>query len=174
MKTKLLLFVAVIACLYSCTNNDQGPISVSESEIVGTWNVIDYNFEGAGSYTVSGNTLSFTVRSTGKDYDFTFDFSSNPNILSATGTYTSVSEVTFLGQTTSDEFPVSSVDGFDSGTWSVNGNQFTLTANGMTSTSTITEFTGNLMTITSSIEQNQNVQGIDVTVTGTVSLTLQK
>lgn len=174
MKTKLLLFVAVITCLYSCTNNDQGPISVSESEVVGTWNVIDYNFEGAGSYTVSGNTLSFAVVSTGKDYNFTFDFSNNPNVLEATGTYTSVNEITFLGQTTSEELPVSSIDGFDSGTWSVNGNQFTLTANGVTSTSTITEFTGNLMTISSTVEQNQNVQGIDVTITGTVLLTLQK
>ncbi|MBL4604802.1 MAG: hypothetical protein JKY02_03820 [Flavobacteriaceae bacterium] len=174
MKNKILLFIAVITCLYSCTNNDPSPISVSESDVVGTWNVIDYNFEGNATTILGGITSSFEVINTGKDYNFIFEFTNNPNTVMATGTYTSVNTITVLGQTSTTETPVSSIDGFNSGTWSVNGSQITFSANGVTTLATISEFTGNLMTITSSVEQSQVIQGIQVTITGEVSLTLQR
>ncbi|MFY0631203.1 MAG: lipocalin family protein [Flavobacteriaceae bacterium] len=174
MKIKLLLFVAVIACLSSCTNNDTSPINVSESDILGTWNVIDSEVEGTATITVGGITSSVSMVNTGRDYDFTFEFANNPNTVMALGTYTSVNTITVDGQTSVQEIPVSSIDGFDSGTWSVNGDQLTITANGRTSVATIAEFTGNLMVITTAVEETQNFQGVSVVLTGESSVTLQR
>lgn len=175
MKTKLKLFLFVLSISFfsSCTDNST-PIDVSSDDLLGIWNITDFNFEGTTSATLAGQTITSTFVNTGRDYDFTVEFTSNPNTIASSGSYVSISTVTVAGQTFTEEVPVNSISGLDSGTWSLNGNVITTTVGGESSEMVIDQITSNLLVLKAVVEENQSAQGADITILGNLTLTLEK
>ena len=107
MKTKLILFLVALATLTSCTNNDNSSgINLSESDISGVWSLTDVLQQGTSSTILStGQELSSEITATGRDFNFTYDFQTNPNVVITNGTYISMNTITTDGQTQTSEEP---------------------------------------------------------------------
>ena len=173
MKNKIILFLAVVFALTSCTNNNSGSnITVTESDLAGIWNVTDTYQEGTTTTTIFGEEIVGTFVATGRDYDFTYDFGTNPNTLTANGSYIATVSLTVAGQTETTEEPVTTVDGLSSGTWSVNGNILSVTANGETTEAVIEEFDGNRLVIRADYLIEIDAQVFSNTNQGTLTITM--
>ncbi len=172
---KLLLFVAVIACLSSCTTNNDNPITVSEADVVGLWNVTDFTSEGTTVTTAAGITINSSFVSTGTDYNFTYNFQTDPNEVTASGFYTSINVITVDGVSTTTEIPVTTIDGLNNGTWSINGNIITIVSvTGQEEQAIIEEITDNLMVLRVSYSLTQSLPDLSISVTGSVLARLER
>lgn len=175
MKTKFILFLALIATLSSCVNNDNvNNVNLSESDIAGVWNVTDVLQVGTATTNFFGQEIVSTFSNTGREFDFTYDFGLDPNTITANGSYISIISITVDGQTETEEAMVSTVEGLNTGTWSINGNIMSVTADGETNEVAITEYTGNRMVFTVQYLIEFGEQGISVVNEGTLTLTLER
>jgi len=175
MKRNLILFLAVLATLTSCTNNDNpNNVNLSESDIAGVWNVTDILQEGTATTTIFGEEIVSTFTNSGRDYNFTYDFQTDPNTITADGSYISTISITVDGQTQTEEVFVTTVDGFSAGSWSLNGNILTVTANGETNDAAISEYDGNRMVIRVEYFIEFAEQGISVVNEGVLTMTVER
>ena len=176
MKTKILLLLTVITFLTACESNENENINVTTDDIVGVWNATGFTLDSDASITHKGITINYNINSFGKDFDFVYTFSENPNEVSAIGSYTSVTTTTITGQPVDvQELSISSLNGLDSGTWSlINSNTITFTDSGVINTAEIVEFTGTKIVLKGSIDETQNLNGDSVNISGEIFLTLEK
>ena len=126
-----LLFTLLVLGFMSCGKDDEPtdtPATVSEANIVGTWNLSSISCnDGKLVTSVLGQESVSTFVVTGKDYNAKIVFSANPNTYVSSGSYTSVTKTTTLGTTETEE----TEDSFDdSGTWKVEGNKLIISAPG--------------------------------------------
>ena len=175
MKTtiKLFLFVLSVSILSSCSDSSNS-VDVTADDLLGVWNLTDINGQGTSTTTFNGQTITADVTTTGRDYDFTTEFTANPNTVSGTGSYIGISTATFAGQTVTEEQLLSSIAGLDSGTWSLNGNIITVEVGGETSEMIVEEVTNNLLVLTAAFEETQEFQGISINISGTIRIVLEK
>lgn len=175
MKTtiKLFLFVLSISIFSSCSDSSNS-VDVTADDLVGVWNLTDINGEGTSTTTINGQSITADVTTTGRDYDFTTEITTNPNTISGTGSYVAISTSTFLGQTVTEEQLLTSISGLDSGTWSLDGNIITTIVGGETNQIVVEQVTDNLLVLGATFEETQQIQGISVNFSGTVRITLEK
>lgn len=74
MKKLVFLFVTALLCI-SCSDNDTVIVDVTEADIVGSWNVIEYTNESSASYNYNGIPFTSTSSAYGKDFDSVLTFS---------------------------------------------------------------------------------------------------
>lgn len=131
MIRKILLFVLTTFILTSCNSNDDSvDVSVTEALLVGEWNVVGFESDVKTKTSFNGETINSTITTTGKDFNFVYTFTQNPNLITSKGSYTSVTTISSQGETeTLTNENISSVDGLDSGSWTLNGNIITLNIN---------------------------------------------
>ena len=175
MKTtiKLFLFVLSVSIFSSCSDSSTS-VDVTAADLVGVWNLVDINGEGTSTTTINGQSITADVTTTGRDYNFITEFTSNPNTVTGTGSYIAVSTSTFLGQTVTEEQLLSSISGLDSGTWSLSGNVITTEVGGETNQIVVDEVTDNMLVLTAAFEETQQIQGISVNFSGSVRIVLEK
>jgi hypothetical protein len=144
--------------------------------LVGEWNVTAQTLDTSTTASNQGITISSNTKSYGKDFNFLFTFSENPNVISAIGTYTSVNTTTIPGQSDLvQEFDVNSIDGFDSGNWSLSGNTITFTDNNNEeSFAEIVEYSGTKLILKAVVNEEQDISGVSVKISGEMLLTLEK
>ncbi|ARV14495.1 lipocalin family protein [Polaribacter sp. SA4-12] len=178
MKKKILLLLTVITFLTACESNDNLDINITNADLIGTWNATEQTMELASSFTINGVTITSNSSGYGKDFDFIYTFAENPNIVAATGSYTSVTTTTssIPGQQDIDqEIELNSIEGFDSGIWSLDGNSITISdSSGQSNTAEIVEFTGSKLKLKIAIDESQNISGINADISGEIFLTLEK
>ena len=178
MKTRILLLLTVITFLTACESNDNLDINITNADLIGTWNATAQTLEFATSATVQGVTITSNSSGYGKDFDFIYTFSENPNIVSTNGSYTSVTTITssIPGQSDIDqEIELNSIDGFDSGTWSLDNNTITISdPSGQSSAAEVVEFTGSKLKLKITLDESQNINGISADISGEIFLTLEK
>ena len=176
MKNKILLFAFAFSLLFiSCSDNEDPSSTLTNSDIVGTWNVTAQTLDLNSIIDASGQTITFTTTSYGKDFNMTYVFSENPNNVIVQGSFTSVITTSILGQTQTQEIPVNSVDNLSAGTWSLTNNLLTnVSTNGETSVGEIIEHNANLLKIKVDIDYTESDSGTTTTFNGTMFLTLEK
>ena len=177
MKNKLLILIITFSFFFiACDSNEDPIINISSVDLIGTWNVTSQTIEnGSINYTVDGETISVTYSARAEDLDFTISFSENPNIITADGSYTFIVTTTFMGQTNTDEIEAVSIDGLDSGNWSLTNNTIKVTeTNGDAGLLTITEYAGNILKLKAIINESETIDGETLTLSATLYVTLEK
>ncbi len=183
---KLLFTIVTISVLFiSCTNNDEENITntAEENSIAGKWSLIDFKSEGTTTNTANGFSASTNFSAIGKDYNFTFDFQNNPNEVEASGSYTSVITQDLAGQSITQEIPTNSVEGLNSGTWSVVNGKLRIVSENTNQETVVTE--GEIISLEDQIMKlkfvvderiEQTIQGIQsvIEVKTDVYLTLEQ
>ncbi len=186
MKKLLLLFVSVYLCT-SCSNNDEINLpDISESEITGQWELIDLTSSAKSSGLIRGQSVDLELSSYGKNYDFTYDFTNNPNRVTATGSYTLLSTIKILGQEETNETTVTPIDLGSEGEWSLTNNSLTIVWDNsspevivLTDEVQIIEFDGTTMKLKVNLDEDsadKEIQGvkIKVKVNFTTNFTLKR
>ncbi len=175
MKRKLVLVFAFISILTSCTSNEDLGINITEDDLVGVWNFTSFTLDGSASYTVNGITYDIETSSYAKDLDYTVNFTKNPNEFSSAGSYTTVTTVRVSGEPDSvEEYRVDSLEGLDSGNWSLDGNTFKSINNGQETIAEIVEFTGSKLKLKLVLDELESISGVDATITGESFITLER
>lgn len=141
--TKILILIISLMVIFSSCSSDDDDIQSA----VGAWNltgfsgtsttVVTYNVDNAPTITTV-NTQSMIS----SDSTITFN---EDNTYVANGSL-QIHSVTTTNNTPNGDTTYTSTPP-ENGTWSINGNQITVTTNGTESTGTITEFTDHILTI---------------------------
>lgn len=121
---KKLFFTLTILFFISCSDNEEN-IDATTSDFVGTWNLTTFDIDSSTKVSYSGFSYTLDSKTFGKDFDFTFTFSETPNEYTTNGEYTLVTEYNdpYSGETESYEYPVTALESFSSGSWSIVDNK---------------------------------------------------
>ncbi|WP_299184250.1 hypothetical protein [uncultured Aquimarina sp.] len=175
-KLILLLFLASTTAFISCGNDDDSvSIEIDESLIAGEWNLTQLSVDNGRTTTVvEGQSASVDYTTVGKDFtlETTFNDATDPKTYSSTGGYTAVITTTVLGQSTTQEQPIT--DFLGTGEWRVEGNLLITTTNGVEQVSEITELNSEIMSLKVEINESFEISGSSVTTTGTLISTLTR
>lgn len=180
MKTKILLLFSVVAFLAACKSNENPNISITNADIIGTWNLTSQEItDGTMVFTVQGETISISYSQLSKDIDMTYSFSDTPKILTIQGKQTSQTTTSFLGETSIEEENIDTdIEPIEDATWELNSNgTITITEDNQPfSILTIKEFSGNYLKLTAEI--NETATDTDsqesITFSAMMSIVLEK
>lgn len=173
MKKLLYLFITTSLFL-SCATEDIPTIKITQVNIKGQWKVSALESVTETTIINQGTTTSSITKTTGKDFDFVYDFKLTPNNVISQGNYTEVASTTVNGKTIIEETPLNNIPSFNTGTWQLENNTISIVHNGIKQTAIIEELTNNLLVLKINIDQSFSVQGATTTITGYLSLTMEK
>ncbi|QTD38332.1 lipocalin family protein [Polaribacter batillariae] len=179
MIKKILLVFVTTTLLLACKSNDNVDISLSNSDIVGTWNLIAFSSDASGKISSKGIDVDFTSNSVGKNFNITYTFDENPNLISAKGKFTIVTTSIANGKSTgAQEAEATAINGLGSGKWKLNKNSITFNnPDGTSNVVEVIEFSGKNMKLKASIDQDAilpTVSGADFDIKADVFITLEK
>ncbi|WP_179019352.1 lipocalin family protein [Winogradskyella forsetii] len=155
----LLLFVSIVVSSCSSDDSDSNP-DVSAEAILGTWVGVDIDYSGTTTTTYLGQSIVSEFVSDAYDVDYTITFGENPQTFVSEGSYSVEITSTTLGQTTVHN--EENLEFLQDGTWSLNGNQLTVTVpNGEPQIATISILPNGLIELNSSVDDIINQDGIE-------------
>ena len=169
---KNLFFLALIALtLASCKDTDQPDPTNNSSNIEGVWNFAKLE-QTNGQILMDGVPVgSFTAISSNEQG--TMEFKSDGTANTSVG-YTSTFSFIIQGipQTQTATIPLTT----STGTYTYNGStkELTMTANGETTSATVTELTANKLVFTQYVERSQFQNGVTTTTKFNTITTLTK
>lgn len=169
---KLFLFTALISLTISCSKDDDNPTPTSNSEIVGVWKGTAVDYTGTQTNIQNGQTTTIDYVGSGYDIDYTITISDNPNNLTSEGSYSIELVATFNGQTTTNN--IEDLSFFQSSTWAIDGNQFSITANGETEVMTIVELTATTLVLNGVSIETLSQGGVNMESTTDITLKFSK
>ena len=113
-KFKFYMIAIAVILLASCSKDDDQPLNVEDSMILGEWNLEEFDYQGKTSGNVEGNEITTTYEGMARNINATLNFKED-NTFQGSGNYDIV--LTLQGTTVTQ--PVN----FDSsGTWKLEGN----------------------------------------------------
>lgn len=128
---KLLKIAALCFCvvfIQSC-GEDESIEPFESADLVGTWNMTDFDTSGTISYTIEGVPIPVQIDGTGKDIDAFVEFTEDPNQFTSSGSYTIV--LTTSGTGFAPEISETTVDQlFSNGAWSLGQSKLVLSTVG--------------------------------------------
>lgn len=147
MKKILFPTLLVLVALFNSACNNDG--NAAANNIAGNWNLTNLYYTGTTSTTIPGLppiTASFVGE--GQNYNATLTFTESPNEFTSTGDYDVQLTTTVTGNPVPQVTTVQNQNFLSQGTWTISGNQITLTADtGEVSTANLT-FSNNNNTVT--------------------------
>ncbi len=181
-KTALVLFIGITSIFISCEKESTNPESdsqnsLTEENIVGTWNVTGYLLEN-GSVTASldGESSSSSFSSIGKDYDMTVTFNNDPKTSVSNGSYTIVNTSIFEGDPETYVTEQTASTAFQSSVWNIEDERFYFVSSSKETEVMIPEFSSSKFVMV--IELDENVvdpsTGVTISTTGKLTVTLEK
>ena len=179
MKTKILLFFTAVLLLTGCQSNDNLDLSITNADLIGTWNLTSQTIEnGIIRVTSSGSTLAMTYSAEAQDLDMTYTFSESPNDLELQGSYKFTTTATYLGQTEVEEQLIdTSIAPIGTTSWVLNSNNtitITESTNSLPTILTIEEFSTNYIKLKGVINESESDNGDSITIKATINMTLEK
>lgn len=128
MKSKVLLFILSTYMIFSCTDSDNTALSITDSDILGTWNITGFSIDDATILT-STNGMSYTTTSNieGKDYNASISFSENPKEVELDGSITIDAAIGLYGENQAASYAIESLETDEIAIWSIANNLITLT-----------------------------------------------
>ncbi|SEE52614.1 hypothetical protein SAMN04487765_2949 [Tenacibaculum sp. MAR_2010_89] len=172
---KLLFLFSLILTLVSCSKNDSNIPTVTNNDVVGTWNLTDFKIEGTTKGTYKGQNFSGNVKSHGENYNFAFTFNQN-NSLSLKGLFTIVTTSTILGVSQTNKSDAKVIDGFDNNAkWNIENNILKLTTSGGESFEIpIDDFQKDKIVLKYVVNEKKTINGIDLQINGIQYIVLEK
>ena len=142
--TKLLFALTLIIFITSCSDSDDP--TPSNSEIIGSWNMIGFEYEGTTTTEISGVSFTTSFEGVGIDMDLTLEFLQENSAYNTNGDYGIELTTTFQGQSVST---TAYNNGFvGSGTWAVDGNTISVdNGSGISQDMQIIELSGTTLKI---------------------------
>ena len=134
MKNLNLLFITLVLVLTSCSSDDSNNDSSDDSSteisggIAGTWQMVDYIYNGETTFTFEGQTLSNDFIGEAYDIDQAITFEENPNIIKSEGGFNLKVTTTVLGQTSTEN--VTDLEPISGGAWEVINDELIITTDG--------------------------------------------
>ena len=176
MKFKHLLLIAFITILASCESDNSSDITISEADLIGSWNVLEQSVDGSIVVTENGQTTTATYDAFAKNLDMSLTFTDNPKKVNAEGNYTLVTTLILAGQTQTDEEFVEIVnDPSENPNWTLNGNNITLSDDFDIPQNLIIEsYDGKTLKIKAKINETEADSGQSITIKTTVYFVLEK
>ncbi|XLS28182.1 lipocalin family protein [Flavobacteriaceae bacterium M23B6Z8] len=124
MKTLRLLSFVLCLLLISCNSDDNATIDITN--LNGSWNLRSFENDLTTTINVLGLPVTSETEAVAEDIQVQITFSENPNVVVSEGNYTLVVTTTVLTETDTQEFAAS--DDVLEGTWTLNGNEITITS----------------------------------------------
>ncbi|UKM64101.1 lipocalin family protein [Flavobacteriaceae bacterium GSB9] len=166
MKKLPLLFTLLIAIMTSCSSDD----STSEitADIVGTWEMTDYDYTGTTKTTFEGQTYSADYVGEAFNIDYRMTFNENPNTIETEGSFSLELTTTAFGETSTQVVNTDDVETINAGTWEIqNGNLVTQADGGIEATYKIEELTETSLVL--SLNQEVDISQSGVTAKTTIN-----
>ncbi|AFL81245.1 hypothetical protein Aeqsu_1766 [Aequorivita sublithincola DSM 14238] len=158
----LFLFVTLISITISCSKKDDNPEPVIS--INATWKASAIDYKINQTFNGPGQTVIKNYNGITSDVTYTMSFSENPNRVITNGGY-DIELATFGGQTI-----IQNIIFFPNGTWSLAGNQLSVSDGTEIEVLTVVELTANKLVL-NGVKNETSTQG-DVTLNSTNNLTL--
>ena len=133
------------------------------ADLIGTWNAVSVNYTGTTVTEANGVSVQADFVGEGQNIDYTLNFSSNPNELTSDGSYDIELTTTFLNETTTQTF--TDIEFASTGEWLLDGDQMTVTSEGVTTIVTVVELTGTSLILNIIDVQTQTANGTTITIT---------
>ena len=164
---KLLLIAVLVTTFVSCNNDDDNnpPPQNNADLILGNWTGTGVDYSGTTVTEFLGQTITADFVGESFDHNYTLEVTENPNELTSGGTYSIELTTTIEGQSVTET--VTGLTFLETGTWSIDGDQITVTANGETNTATIEELTETTLRISATQTEDLSQQGATITTTVT-------
>ncbi|QLG46409.1 hypothetical protein [Costertonia aggregata] len=160
-------------------NNGTDPLTPEQGEvsaIVGIWSLTDATISnGQASTLFEGQTVSFAYSSTSENENASVTFTENPNELTGMGEYTNVINFSLFGNDYSDVTVVPSP--LNNGNWQIINDDDELLVSGDENSNgsyRIIELTDTSMVLEKDIDQPIFAGGVNLDVTGTLTLTFSR
>ncbi|MFY9243176.1 MAG: hypothetical protein WAO74_09125 [Polaribacter sp.] len=74
MKLKNLILITLFAVFISCESDNSLDVSITDADLIGTWNIKDQTMDGNLVYTANGQTLTATHSAFCKRYKYDPNF----------------------------------------------------------------------------------------------------
>lgn len=142
------------------------------SSIVSIWEVIAIEASGTSTAEIAGQTIVTDFVGEGIDLNYSTTFTEEPNEITAEGDYNIELTTTIVGQSITETIP--GILFIDSGDWSIDNDQLTITTNGIENTGTITTLTETSLVIEINLETVIEQQGIENMATINAVVRLQR
>ncbi|CAM1365332.1 Lipocalin-like domain-containing protein [Tenacibaculum sediminilitoris] len=176
---KKIFFIFTIALLFSCSDSVEIPTSnVSTSDIEGVWNLTSLTSEVNTKVTsLDSSYENESITTHGEEYNFSFNFSQNPNVYTTEGTLNVVTETVINDETETTKHEANTVQGLSTGEWKVSGKNliFKKGDNGaIQSKFTIEWFSKNKMVLKRNLSENKVKNNSFIVVTGASTIILER
>lgn len=170
-----ILVLCTVLALASCSTDDNGGSSDTSGDIVGTWEMVTFDYEGTSTTEFDGETFTADFVGVGQNIDYTIEFTENPNEFSGQGSYDIELSTTIAGQTTTQVESIN--DTTSTGSYEISGNTITfdgvlVSAGSMAPTmgtegsvGTISELTDSTLVLTQEATEMQSVNGATISIT---------
>ncbi|GAB1858002.1 hypothetical protein MHTCC0001_28390 [Flavobacteriaceae bacterium MHTCC 0001] len=129
MMKKLSILLAITVLVFTSCSKDDDALEVS-GNIIGTWEMTDYDYSGATTTTVQGQSITADFVGEALDLDYRITFEENLNILTTDGGFIIRLTTTLSGQTTTQDYNTNQIESINSGTWEIVNNELITTAEG--------------------------------------------
>ncbi len=174
----LLTTTLFVACDDDDSSEDDGGSEITAS-IVGDWSLVGFNIDNGATVTeFSGQSFTVDYSSYGTDFDTQVSFSEDPNIVSSSGSYTTVLTYSFLGAEETQEVPSQEFNIV--GTWNLTDNQLTISNTEGEYVATVITLTETSLVFEIEIDEDlssvSGFEGLDISgsTTGTAVYTLSR
>ncbi|MEM0519080.1 MULTISPECIES: lipocalin family protein [Aequorivita] len=169
---KLFLFTAFISLTISCSSDDDSSSAANNDNIVGVWKGTEVNYTGVQTSVANGETTTMEFVGTGYDLDYTITITANPNNITSEGSYKVELVTTIDGQT--NTVNLEDINFLETSTWSIDGDQFSLTSNGDTDVMTIVELTDSNLVLNGISVETLSQGGVQMESTTDITLKFSK
>lgn len=127
MKKNLLLFIATVFLLTSCSSNENENLTEAIN-LIGDWYLTAQTLNATFTITEGTETATFTSNAVGKDFNFKITFLENPKTIAKSGSFNVKTTSSATGEPDQvEESTINSEDGFFAGSWSLSGTTLTIT-----------------------------------------------
>ena len=169
---KSLIIVCFIILCASCSTSDDSPnVQVTQSDLVGTWNLTELNIDGMAN--ISG--IPVPVTGEGKSLNAKIILTEQPNNITASGNFIVTTRLDIPGSAVTQDIPFNLDTLIGNGTWSLNNNgQLIITDNVGSQTFDIKEFNGSTLKVRTQEEVPIPFNGTTIFVDTTIDMTFTK
>lgn len=177
MKTKiLLLFITAITLLSSCESDNTLETAITETDLIGTWNITEQTMDGNVVLVNNGQTQTATYSAFAKNLNLTLNFVDNPKKVSAQGNYTLVATANYNGQNeTEEEYLEAISDPSEDPTWALNGNNITLSNDYSLPQNLIVEsYDGKKLKLIGEVNETETNGDLSITIKANLYFVLEK
>lgn len=144
MKKLNTLYLLGLLFLFTACDKEETNLEVNNDNLAGEWELTGFTYGGRSTNEVGGETYRSNFAGNGRDLAYTVRFNADGTYTSS-GSYTIDATYAFGGQEFSQSLTID--DALDSGTYTLNGDELSITRDedGETSVATILQLTNDLL-----------------------------